>query len=165
MLGSFKVTKVINSNAYRLELPHSMKVRDVFHVSFPDRYVKPVPINIPNPSLVNNRAPKNRGITASHIAETHENPVDLGDEYHRENPPKQERLGGAAGHQRSRKAREIDDYVRRRQSRYTEASEQAFSHWASCALRAGQNSQIRERRHVGDRISLELQDYAGVCDR
>jgi hypothetical protein len=32
-LGPFKVTKVINRNAYRLELPYSMKVHNVFHVS------------------------------------------------------------------------------------------------------------------------------------
>jgi hypothetical protein len=42
-LGPFKVTKVINRNAYRLELPYSMKVHNVFHVSLLDRYVGPVP--------------------------------------------------------------------------------------------------------------------------
>jgi hypothetical protein len=41
-LGPFKVTKVINRNAYRLELPYSMKVHNVFHVSLLDRYVSPV---------------------------------------------------------------------------------------------------------------------------
>jgi hypothetical protein len=42
-LGPFKVTKVINGNVYRLELPYSMKVHNVFHVSLLDRYVGPVP--------------------------------------------------------------------------------------------------------------------------
>jgi hypothetical protein len=42
-LGPFKVTKVINRKAYRLELPYSMKVHNVFHVSLFDRYVGPVP--------------------------------------------------------------------------------------------------------------------------
>jgi hypothetical protein len=42
-LGPFKVTKVINRNAYRLELPYSMKVHNVFHVSLLDRYIGPVP--------------------------------------------------------------------------------------------------------------------------
>jgi len=42
-LGPFKVTKVINRNAYCLGLPYSMKVHNVFHVSLLDRYVGPVP--------------------------------------------------------------------------------------------------------------------------
>jgi hypothetical protein len=42
-LSPFKVTKVINRNAYRLELPYSMKVHNVFHVSLLDRYIGPVP--------------------------------------------------------------------------------------------------------------------------
>jgi hypothetical protein len=35
-LGPFKVTKVINRSAYRLEFPYSMKVLSVFHVSLLD---------------------------------------------------------------------------------------------------------------------------------
>jgi hypothetical protein len=42
-LGPFKVSKVINRNAYRLELPCLMKVHNVFHVSLLDRYVGHVP--------------------------------------------------------------------------------------------------------------------------
>jgi hypothetical protein len=42
-LGPFKVTKVINRTAYRLELPFWMKVHNVFHVSLLDRYISPVP--------------------------------------------------------------------------------------------------------------------------
>jgi hypothetical protein len=42
-LSPFQVTKVINRNAYRLELPYSMKVHNVFHVSLLDRYVDPIP--------------------------------------------------------------------------------------------------------------------------
>jgi hypothetical protein len=45
-----QITKVINRNAYRLELSNSMKVHDVFHVSLPnrcqlgpDQYIKPSP--------------------------------------------------------------------------------------------------------------------------
>jgi hypothetical protein len=41
-LGPFEVTKVINRNAYRLELPYSMKVHNVFHVSLLNRYIGPV---------------------------------------------------------------------------------------------------------------------------
>jgi hypothetical protein len=42
-LGPFKATKVINRNAYVLELPYSMKVHNVFDVSLRDRYSGPVP--------------------------------------------------------------------------------------------------------------------------
>jgi hypothetical protein len=47
-LDPFKVTKVINRNAYRLELPYSMKVHNVFHVSLLDRYIGPVPDQQPS---------------------------------------------------------------------------------------------------------------------
>jgi hypothetical protein len=47
-LGPFKVTKDINRNAYCLELPYSMKVHNVFHVSLLDRYVGPVPRQQPS---------------------------------------------------------------------------------------------------------------------
>jgi hypothetical protein len=42
-LSPFKVTKVINRNDYRLELPYSWKVHNVFHVSLLNRYVGSVP--------------------------------------------------------------------------------------------------------------------------
>jgi hypothetical protein len=42
-LGPFKITKVINRNAYRLELPNSMKIQNVFHVSLLDRYASQSP--------------------------------------------------------------------------------------------------------------------------
>jgi hypothetical protein len=42
-LGPFKVTKVINRNAYHLKLPYSMKIHNVFPVSLLNRYVSPVP--------------------------------------------------------------------------------------------------------------------------
>jgi len=32
-IGPFKVAAVIGKGAYRLELPHNMKIHDVFHVS------------------------------------------------------------------------------------------------------------------------------------
>jgi hypothetical protein len=41
-LGPFKRTKVINRNAYCLELPNSMKVHNVVHHSLLDRYAEPV---------------------------------------------------------------------------------------------------------------------------
>jgi hypothetical protein len=47
-LGPFKVTKVINRNTYRLKLPYSMKVHNVFHVSLLNRYVGPVPDHQPS---------------------------------------------------------------------------------------------------------------------
>jgi hypothetical protein len=49
-LGPFKVTNVINRNAYRLELPYSMKVHNVFHVSLLDRYIGPIPGQQPSDS-------------------------------------------------------------------------------------------------------------------
>jgi hypothetical protein len=49
MLGPFKVTKVINRNAYRIELlPYLMKVHNVFHVSLLDRYTGLVPAQQPS---------------------------------------------------------------------------------------------------------------------
>jgi hypothetical protein len=47
-LGPVKITKVINRNAYRLELPNSMKVHNVFHVSLLDRDAEPVPMQQPS---------------------------------------------------------------------------------------------------------------------
>jgi hypothetical protein len=54
-LDPFKITKVINRNAYRLELPNSMKVHNVFHVSLHDRYAEPVPGS--NPASHSQRYP------------------------------------------------------------------------------------------------------------
>jgi len=50
-LGPFKVTKVINRNAYRLELPNPMKVHNVFHVSLLDRYVPGQQPSDPQPAI------------------------------------------------------------------------------------------------------------------
>jgi hypothetical protein len=40
--GPYKVSKVINDNAYRLDLPPTMRIHNVFHVSLLDRYMPPV---------------------------------------------------------------------------------------------------------------------------
>lgn len=37
-LGPFKITAKIGSSAFRLYLPHQMKIHNVFHVSFLDPY-------------------------------------------------------------------------------------------------------------------------------
>jgi hypothetical protein len=47
-LDPFEITKVINRNAYRLQLPNSMKVHNVFHVSLLDRYAEPIPGQLPS---------------------------------------------------------------------------------------------------------------------
>ena len=40
--GPFKVSQVINDNAYRLDLPSTMRIHNVFHMSLLDRYTPPV---------------------------------------------------------------------------------------------------------------------------
>jgi hypothetical protein len=42
-LGPFKKLRLSTGRAYRLKIPNSMEVHDVFHVSLSDRYVKPGP--------------------------------------------------------------------------------------------------------------------------
>jgi hypothetical protein len=58
----------------------------------------------------------------------------------------------------------MDSHVRRRQSRYKEASAQVFSHWVSCALRALVRVSRFRRRHGGERESHDvLLGVAGLC--
>ena len=40
-IGPYEVIKQINANAYRLRLPHTMKIHNVFHVSLLDKYRPP----------------------------------------------------------------------------------------------------------------------------
>jgi hypothetical protein len=117
-LGPFKITKVINRNAYRLELPNSMKVHNVFHVSLLDRYAEPVPgqqPSEPQPAISAEDSdeeeweverildsPKryrrlsyqvqwagyNYVRTSWEPAENPENAAELLEEFHRENPAK-----------------------------------------------------------------------------
>jgi hypothetical protein len=117
-LGPFKITNVINRNAYRLELPNSMKVHNVFHVSLLDRYAEPVPgqqPSEPQPAIsaedsdeekweveriLDSRkryrklsylvqwAGYNYVRTSWEPAENLENAAELLEEFHRENPAK-----------------------------------------------------------------------------
>jgi hypothetical protein len=41
-IGPYTVSKVVNKNAYRLELPPTMRIHNVFHVSLLDTYKPPV---------------------------------------------------------------------------------------------------------------------------
>jgi hypothetical protein len=118
-LGPFKITKVINRNAYRLELPYSMKVHNMFHVSRLDRYAEPVPgqqpsepqpaISAEDPDeeewevecILDSRmryrklsylvqwAGYNYVRTSCEPGENLENAPELPDEFHCENPPPQ----------------------------------------------------------------------------
>ena len=54
-IGPFKVSQVINNNAYRLDLPATMWIYNVFHVSLLDRYTPPVEgqhVAEPQPTIV-----------------------------------------------------------------------------------------------------------------
>ena len=42
-IGPYAVSKVINHNAYKLDLPPTIRVHNVFHVSLLDRYRDPIP--------------------------------------------------------------------------------------------------------------------------
>jgi len=42
-IGPYRVCKVVNKNAYKLELPATLRIHDVFHVSLLDLYREPVP--------------------------------------------------------------------------------------------------------------------------
>jgi hypothetical protein len=42
-VGPYPVTAIINKNAYRLDLPTSMKIHNVFNVALLDKYTEPVP--------------------------------------------------------------------------------------------------------------------------
>jgi len=53
--GPYTVSSIINRNAYKLELPNTMRNHNVFHVSLLDRYAPPVagqPPSEPQPTIV-----------------------------------------------------------------------------------------------------------------
>jgi len=53
--GPYTVSKVINKNAYKLDLPYTIRKHNVFHVSLLDRYTPPTagqPPTEPQPTVV-----------------------------------------------------------------------------------------------------------------
>jgi len=53
--GPYTVSKMINKNAYKLDLPNTMQNQNVFHVLLLDRYAPPVeghPLSEPQPTIV-----------------------------------------------------------------------------------------------------------------
>jgi hypothetical protein len=53
--GPYTVSKITNKNAYKLDLPNTMRNHNVFHVSLLDRYAPPVagqPPSEPQPTIV-----------------------------------------------------------------------------------------------------------------
>jgi hypothetical protein len=52
----YTVSKIINQNVYRLDLPKMMRIHNIFHVLQPDQYTPPVtgqPSSKPNAIIVN----------------------------------------------------------------------------------------------------------------
>jgi len=50
-VGPYKVSKVINQNAYKLDLPNTLRIHNVFHVSLLDVYTPPVTGQLPEEPL------------------------------------------------------------------------------------------------------------------
>jgi hypothetical protein len=53
--GPYTVSKIINKNAYKLDMPKTMRIHDVFHVSLLDRYSPAIigqPSSEPQPTIV-----------------------------------------------------------------------------------------------------------------
>ena len=111
--GPYTVRKIIDQNAYKLDLPSTMRNHNVFHVSLLDRYTPPVrgqPSSEPHPVKVEETeewevdrildsrrryrnlhyliqwAGYNHIRTSWEPAEHLEHARDLVDEYHRERP-------------------------------------------------------------------------------
>jgi hypothetical protein len=107
--GQYTVTKIINRNAYKLDLPCTMRNHKVFHVSRLNRYTPPVgghPPSEPHPMIVEEteewevncildsrrrngklhylvqRASYNNIRTSWELAEHHQNARDLVDKFH-----------------------------------------------------------------------------------
>jgi truncated hemoglobin YjbI len=116
--GPYTVSKVINKNAYKLDLPKMMRIHDVFHVSLLDSYTPPIagqPPSEPQPTIVDDSdeweverildskrryrrlhylvqwAGYNYIRTSWEPAENLEHAQELVDGFHRENPDKPRR--------------------------------------------------------------------------
>jgi RNase H-like domain found in reverse transcriptase/Reverse transcriptase (RNA-dependent DNA polymerase)/Integrase zinc binding domain/Chromo (CHRromatin Organisation MOdifier) domain/Integrase core domain len=116
-IGPYPIAKVINKNAYRLDLPKTLRIHNVFHVSLLDRYTPPVVGQTPSeplPTVVGDDGEEEWEVerildskrryrklhylvqwagydyvrTSWEPAENLENATELVEEFHRENPGK-----------------------------------------------------------------------------
>ena len=114
-IGPYSILKKVNKNAYKLDLPPTMKIHNVFHVSLLDKYREPVEGQKPSepaPVIVEQEeeweverildsrrrkrklqylvqwAGYNHIQTSWEPAENLENAPDIVEEFHRDNPTK-----------------------------------------------------------------------------
>jgi hypothetical protein len=115
LTGPYTVSKVINTNAYKQDLPYTIRKYNVFHVSLLDHYTPPIAgqrASQPQPTVVDDSDEWDVGEildakqryqklhylvqwadysyvrTSWEPAENHRNAQELFDEFHREHPRK-----------------------------------------------------------------------------